>query len=301
MKCNTKPAALLAVCLILGACSQNTGVAAPAESTTTTSATEAEVTTTEATTYVTTAETTAEETKPAQIYIEKLTYSEADDADIFPDVDITSREIADPLDFGKKYGNFISRRVWWYFGFSAQYEWTQESNGFFKDAKRNRHYYLCVAHRRDDTFPFNTKDGVGAVPESNMLFTTPISYDEGRAYIIGKLYITEQCFDKLCETSPSSYCEKDGNLYFSGQEGGNAGWDESIIVDYEQNGDSITYNCKRLAWEGLEDQPFTITLKYTDGKWLLDDCTNVEGFADHFCADISEEYDDYMDYYKLYA
>ena len=48
-----------------------------------------------------------------------------------------------------------------------------------------------------------------------------------------------------------------------------------------------------IEWEGLEDQPFTITLKYTDGKWLLDDCTYVEGFADHFCADISEEYDDY--------
>ena len=48
-----------------------------------------------------------------------------------------------------------------------------------------------------------------------------------------------------------------------------------------------------IAWKGLEDQPFTITLKYTDGKWLLDDCTYVEGFADHFCADISEEYDDY--------
>ena len=43
----------------------------------------------------------------------------------------------------------------------------------------------------------------------------------------------------------------------------------------------------------VEDQPFTITLKYTDGKWLLDDCTYVEGFADHFCADIFEEYDDY--------
>ena len=53
MKCNTKTAALLAACLILGACSQNNGAAAPAESTTT-SATEAEVTTTEAATTVAT-------------------------------------------------------------------------------------------------------------------------------------------------------------------------------------------------------------------------------------------------------
>ena len=62
MNRKTSLSILLAACLILGACSQNNGAAAPAESTTT-SATEAEVTTTEATSPVTTTEAAKEEVK----------------------------------------------------------------------------------------------------------------------------------------------------------------------------------------------------------------------------------------------
>ncbi len=204
--------------------------------------------------------------------MQNIEFSE-EEANDFPDVDITDPQIDDLSEFGEKYGIWLSTRLWEYFGYPAINNWKTDPEDKFVDNDKGVIYSLCVGIRSDNTEPVWEENGVA------------ISFDSGKKYIIEKLNLTEQCFDSLCENAPTGYLEKNEKLYVAESFGGQAGWDHSYIVDYEAGDDSITYNCTRVCEKesGYEDQLFTFTLKYSDGKWLLDGCSYVEGFCDNFC------------------
>ncbi len=205
--------------------------------------------------------------------MQDIEFSEDEEANDFPDVDITNPRIDDSLEFGEKYGIWLSTRLWKYFGYPAINSWKTDPEDKFIDNDRGVIYSLCVGTRSDNTEPVWEENGVA------------ISFDSGKRYIIEKLNLTEQCFNSLCKNAPTCYLEKDGKLYVAESFGGQVGWDYSYIVDYEAGNDSITYHCTRICEKesGYDDRPFTFTLKYSDEKWLLDDCSYVEGFCDDFC------------------
>lgn len=223
-------------------------------------------------TYAQISETTVN-SESVQQSIQDIEFSEDEEANDFPDVDITAPQIDDPPEFGEKYGIWLSTHLWKYFGYPAINSWKTDPEDKFIDNDGGVIYSLCVGIRSDNTEPVWEENGVA------------ISFDSGKKYIIEKLNLTEQCFNSLCKNAPTGYLEKDGKLYVAESFGGQAGWDYSYIVDYEEGDDSITYNCTRICEKesGYDDQPFSFTLKYSDGKWLLDDCSYVEGFCDDFC------------------
>lgn len=200
--------------------------------------------------------------------MQEIEYLENQDADFH----FTETIIPDPVAFGDEYGKWLSNRVWSYFGYPATNQWITNPNDRIIDEEKDVIYSLCVGVRLDNGEPVYDENGI------------PISYISGKKYIVEKLNLTENCFDMLCKTAPSSYCEKDGKLYVAESFGGQAGWNNSIIVDYEMNDNIITYNCTRLCepMSGNEDIEFTFSLKYIDNEWLLDDCSYVEGFANVF-------------------
>ncbi len=201
--------------------------------------------------------------------MQEIEYSENEDIDFC----FTESIIPDPAAFGEEYGKWLSNRVWSYFGYPAVNQWITNPNDRIIDEEKDVIYSLCVGVRLSNDEPVSDENSI------------PISYASGKKYIIEKLNLTENCFDTLCETAPSSYCEKDGKLYVAESFGGQAGWSSSIIVDCAAKDGIITYNCIRLCepMSGFEDTEFTFSLKYVENEWLLDDCSYVEGFGNRFC------------------
>ena len=201
--------------------------------------------------------------------MQEIEYSENQDTDFC----FAESTILDPAAFGEEYGKWLSDRVWSYFGYPAINQWITNPNDRIIDEEKDIIYSLCVGVRLSNDEPVSDENGI------------PISYASGKMYIIEKLNLTENCFDMLCEISPSSYCEKDGKLYVAESFGGQAGWSNSVVVDYETKNNVINYNCIRLCepMSGYEDTEFTFSLKYVENEWLLDDCSFVEGFGNRFC------------------
>ncbi len=203
--------------------------------------------------------------------MQEIEYSENQDTDF----SFTESVISDPAAFGEEYGKWLSEQVWLFFGYPAINQWVTNPNDRFIDEEKDLIYSSCVGIRLNNEEPVHNEN------------STPVSYSSGKRYIIEKLNLTESCFDKLCEIAPSSYCEKDGKLYVAESFGGQAGWRGSIIVDYEVKDNVINYNCIRLSepMSGNEDAEFTFSLKFVENEWLLDDCSYVEGFGNHFAEE----------------
>ncbi|MCH5349355.1 MAG: hypothetical protein J1E40_08540 [Oscillospiraceae bacterium] len=169
---------------------------------------------------------------------------------------------------GKRAGKFFSREAEKYFGYGVEYKWKVDGT----DERSTSGHGVCLG-------PYTDK-------ENGIYF--PMVGNEAKWFIINQLRLTERGFEELCLNSPSSY-ELDGDdLIVHSGDGGQAGWDYSYIVDYEMEGNTVTYNCLRVGtkeeWGYDEDvtEPFTFRLAYENGIWKLDGCSWGEGLFYYF-------------------
>lgn len=185
----------------------------------------------------------------------------------FPEINITEDSTPDEIMFaGKTAGIYFGKAADEYFGYGSYYKWKYD-------------YDESIGHYRSDGLYIDKANDVYA----------PMNYAEAKDFLINRLLLTEKGFDDLCENSPSSYYDVNGNLCLILGDGGQAGWSYSQIVDYEmgenEHGEKIvTYNCERVGtaeeWGYDEDkvEPFTFRLAYEDNLWKLDGVSYSEGF-----------------------
>ncbi|MCH5193520.1 MAG: hypothetical protein J1F11_06130 [Oscillospiraceae bacterium] len=164
---------------------------------------------------------------------------------------------------GKRAGKFFSEAAEIYFGYGVEYKWKVDHT----DERSRSGYVVCLG-------PYTDKE--------NGIYC-PMNGNEAKWFLINSLRLTERGFEEMCLNSPSRY-ELDGDdLIVHSGDGGQAGWDYSYIVDYEMDGNTVTYNCLRVGtkeeWGYDEDvtEPFTFRLAYEDGIWKLDGCSWGEG------------------------
>jgi len=178
---------------------------------------------------------------------------------------------------GQNAGEYYRRAAKEFFGFGAELNWKisdewVEINGIGGIAP----YLVNSGYRK--AFGFYTD-------RANDVYA-PMDYERARKFIIGRIGLTENGFDGLCQSCPSNYLGIDGELYINSGDGGEAGWSYSRITGYELENGRITFYCERVGsaddWGYDEDVivPFTFTLADDGGVWRLDGCTYGEGLFD---------------------
>lgn len=178
---------------------------------------------------------------------------------------------------GQNAGEYYRRAAKEFFGFGAELNWKisdewVEINGIGGIAP----YLVNSGYRKAFGFYTDRADDVYA----------PMDYEQARQFIIGRIGLTENGFDGLCQSCPSNYLGIDGELYINSGDGGEAGWSYSRITGYEFKNGRITFYCERVGsaddWGYDEDVvvPFTFALADDGGVWKLDGCTYGEGLFD---------------------
>lgn len=178
---------------------------------------------------------------------------------------------------GQNAGEYYGRAAKEFFGFGAELNWKisdewVEINGISGIAP----YLVNSGYRK--AFGFYTD-------RANDVYA-PMDYEQAREFIIGRIGLTENGFDGLCQSCPSNYLGIDGELYINSGDGGEAGWSYSRITGYEFENGRITFYCERVGsaddWGYDEDVvvPFTFALADDGGVWKLDGCTYGEGLFD---------------------
>ncbi len=179
---------------------------------------------------------------------------------------------AQPMQFGREYGLWLSKNLSRFFGYSSSANWKIEiGKTLFDNTYQSREFHRCLGF-------YNNKG-------SDMY--TPMTYDECKKFLITTLAITNNCFDALCHDMPSAYLGKNDELYISQHNGYHTGWDYSYIDSYKISDNSITYNCIQVGLKhwGYADnifEPFTFTLVNDKESWKLDSCTNYKSLCFDF-------------------
>lgn len=226
---------------------------------------------------------TTEVDMPDETVFTGQTASSEDISQLMEENELPEISISEDMSFddimlaGQNAGEYYRRAAKEFFGFGAELNWKisdewVEINGIGGIAP----YLVNSGYRK--AFGFYTD-------RANDVYA-PMDYERARQFIIGRIGITENGFDGLCQSCPSNYLGIDGELYINSGDGGEAGWSYSRITGYEFENGRITFYCERVGsaddWGYDEDiiVPFTFALADDGGVWKLDGCTYGEGLFD---------------------
>ncbi len=218
------------------------------------------------------AETTAVSTELTAVSTEESTVTTEYTNPTVPSrdsIEVSYSEDDENIILGKESADKYSESLWEYFGTACLYKW--------KTAEESRNF--CY-----NSYEYTEVIGLYTDKEKDEYIE--MDFSQVKEYLINQLDITERCFNEMCVLSAGSYIEENGKLYVGMVDGYSNGGLFSYIRDYTVNGDTITYNCRRMSLysdidSGLEDcdryRDFSFTLKNENGIYKLDSCT------DYFC------------------